>query len=185
MATKVTNSPIANHKVHSGWTSSTAAEAIKNGINVNNHHNGSHSHPHTMFHSTDYDDYDFPPDAINNPPTIYIDTEGHYSDDSFDSDVDYDYAESEDESSMPVKRSASVGKMALNSLKRGLVAKTKQESSSLHAPLINDYGRTSSLGSIQHTRHCKSGHLKPMSDLSKDEVTKTMKSKSHSNPCFK
>ena len=115
-------------------------------------------------------------------PTIYIDTEGLDSDDSFDSDVDY--AESEDES-MPVKRSASFGKTALNSLKRGLVAKTKQDSSSLHAPLINNYGRTSSLGSIQHTRHCKSGHLKAVSDLSKDEVTRTMKSKSRSNPCFK
>ena len=185
MASKVGNSPITSHKVHSGWTSSAAAEAIKNGVNINNLHNGSYSNAHTMFHSTDYDDYDFPPDAMDNPPTIYIDAEGQDSDDSFDSDVDDDYAEPEDESSMPVKTSASFGKTALNSLKRGFVAKTKKGSSSLHAPLIDDYGRSNSLGSIQHIRHCKSDHLKiQQSDLSKDESTKTMKSKSRSNPAL-
>ena len=182
MASKVTNSPVISHKVHNGWTSSAAAKAIKNGTTINN---GSHSNAHMMFHSTDYDDYDFPPDAMDNPPTIYIDTEGQDSDDSFDSDIDYDYAEPEDESSMPVERSASVGKIALNSLKRGFIAKTKKDSSSLHAPLINNHGRTNSLGSIQHIKHCKSGHLTAQSDLSKDEFTKTMKSKSRSNPCFK
>ena len=180
MANKVNSSPISAHKVHNGWTSSAAAEEVKNGIN--NKLYGSHSNVYTMFHSTDYDDYDFPPDAMDNRPTIYIDT-----DDSFDSDVDDDTAEPEVESKVPVKRSASFGKSAIHCLKRSFAAKskTKQASSSLHAPLIDDHGRANSLSSIQRTRQSKSDHLKIHSDLPKSTITKSMKSKSRSNPILK
>ena len=182
MASKVSSSPMLSRKVHSGWTSSAAAEDINNGIN--NHSYVSHSNAHVMFRSTDYDDYDFPPDAMDGRPMIYIDTEGHESDNSFDSDFDDDYAEPEDDSSKPVKRSSSFGKTALNSLKRGFIAKTKKGSSSLQAPLINDITRTSSAGSIQRVRQSKADHLKvQQSDVS--NLTKSMKSKSRSNPCLK
>ena len=178
MANKVTSSPISDHKVHSGWTSSAGAEDVKSGIN-NKHSFGSHSNVYTMFHSTDYDDYDFPPDAMDNRPTIYVDT-----DDSFDSDVDDDNAEPELESTTPVKRSASFGKSAIHCLKRSFTpkSKTKQASSLLRAPLIDDHGRANSFGSIQHTRQSKNDHLKVQPDLTKGTVTKSMKSKSRSNP---
>lgn len=169
MANKVSSSPISSHKVYSGWTSSAATEEVKNGIN--------------NFRSTDHD-YDFPSDAMDNRPTIYIDTEEHESDDSFDSDDDDDYAEPEVESTKPMKRSSSFGKTAIHSLKRSFISKSKakQDSNSLHTPLINDYGRSNSLGSIQHTRESKANHLKVQhSDLAKHK-TKHMKSKSRSNP---
>lgn len=155
------------------------ADDVKNGIN-NKHSFGLHSNVYTTFHSTGNDDYDFPPDALDYRPTIYVDT-----DDSFDSDVDDDEAEPELESTVPVKRSASFGKSAIHCLKRSFAAKskTKQASSSLlHAPLIDDYGRANSFSSIQRTRQSKSDHLKVQSDLSKGTVTKSMKSKSRSNP---
>ena len=80
-ASKVSQSSIGSHKVHGGWTSSAVSEDIKNGIN-NKFYSGIHSR---AFRSTDHDDYDFPPDAMDNMPTIYIE-----SDDSFDSDDDDD-----------------------------------------------------------------------------------------------
>ena len=179
MASKVGNSPIISHKVYSGWTSSTDTKEIKNGIN-NNHSVGSHN-LHTTVGSTDYDDYDFPPDAMDNRPTIYID-----SDDSFDSDVDDDYAEPEDDTSIPVKRSASFGKAALHSLKRGFVAKGKIDSSSLHTPLINDYIRANSVGSLQRIKQSTTDHLKvQQSGPAQGTIKKSMKSKSRSNPSFK
>lgn len=180
MAHKVGGSPISSHKVYSGWTSSKATEQI-NGINDEL----SHSNAYTMYQSSNNNIYDFPPDAMYNRPAIYIDTDEHESDDSFDSDDDDDYADPEVESTVPVKRSASFGKTAINSLKRSFIpkSKTKQDSNSLHAPLINGHGRAKSLGSIQHTKQPKADHLKVQhSDCSKGTITKSMKSKSRSNP---
>jgi len=118
---------------------------------------------------------------MDNRPTIYID-----SDDSFDSDVDDDYASAEDDTSIPTKRSSSFGKAALHSLKRGLVAKGKMDSSSLHMPLINDYSRANSVGSLQHVKQSTTDHLKvQQSDPAQGTLKKSMKSKSRSNPSFK
>lgn len=189
MASKVSSSSIGTYKLHSGWTSSAAAEEIKNGIN--NKHYGSHSNIYTTLQATGYDDYDFPPDAMVNRPTIYIDTEEQESDNSFDSDDDY--ANPESESSKPtkrssVKRSSSFGKTALHSLKRTFITKGKipDDSNSLHTPLINHHSRTKSLGSINQTRLSKPDHVKVKhSDLSKGTLTKSVKPKSRSNPSFK
>ena len=147
------------------------AEEIKNGIN--NEIYGVHS---TSFHSTN-NDYDYPPDAMVNRPTIYAE-----SDDSFDSDDDYD----DDDYVNPelFKSSSSFGKSTLvNSLKRNFSAKNKvkQDSGLLQVPLINDYSRINSTCSIQHARQSTTHHLKVHSE----GTLKFRKSKSHSNPCLK